>query len=460
MNFNNKLIYGWSKSNYSKCSYIEVSDTEQISETFEFARKNKNIITLRAGGRSYGDNTINKNNIVLKYKPKKNILSFNEQDGEILVSGSCTLIELLKFTIPKGWLLYVSPGSQYVTISGAISNNVHGKNCPAKGYFGDYVNEMSVFTPDKGLANCSREKNSELFYSLVSGLGVFGVIVNAKIRLRKVNTVKIDTHTNSVKNIEDAVEKSENLIKNYEFNIGSLNFTRFSNHSNDGKIYSSNFSESTSLNETNSEANLLIYIVNYCLMFNKLPIFDKIIEYCFSSLTSRKISETKKTIENYYSMNFLGDTYLPLYNNFFRNGFIEYQVIFDKKFYLQGISEIFKLIRANGHSSYMSSFKAYKASNDNYIFGIDKNGYCLTFDIPHQKGNKFQSFIRKMNEITIKYNGQVYFGKTPCVNNQEFKMMYKNYQKFEKVKKIYDKNFILVSEMTNRVFSDVYNHSY
>ena len=65
-----------------------------------------------------------------------------------------------------------------------------------------------------------------------------------------------------------------------------------------------------------------------------------------------------------------------------------------------------------------------------------------------------------MNEITIKYNGQVYFGKTPCVNNQEFKMMYKNYQKFEKVKKIYDKNFILVSEMTNRVFSDVYNHSY
>ena len=38
----------------------------------------------------------------------------------------------------------------------------------------------------------------------------------------------------------------------------------------------------------------------------------------------------------------------------------------------------------------MSSFKYYKASNDKYIFGLNKNGYCLTFDIPFQKGKKFE----------------------------------------------------------------------
>ena len=460
INFKNKKIYGWSKSSYSRCNYLETSNVEQITDIFDYAKKNNNKISLRGGGRSYGDNTLNKNNIVLKHVAEKNIHSFNELNGEILVSGSCTLIELLKFTIPKGWILNVSPASQYITIAGAISNNVHGKNCLAKGYFGDYVQEIEILTPDKGLLNCTNVENSELFYSVISGLGAFGIILKTKIKLRKIKTIKINTDINYVRNINEAVEKSETLIKNYEYNIGSLNFTRFNNSITDGKIHSSNFTEEVDLKQSNSEANFLIYIINYLLLFNKLPIIDKITEYSFSKITSKKISNTKKIIENYYSMNFLGDKYLPLYNNFFRNGFIEYQVIFDKEYYLKAIYEIEVLMKNNNYSSYMSSFKYYKASNDRYIFGLNKNGYCLTLDIPFQKGKKFELFIRKINEVTIKYYGQVYFGKTPCINNQEFKEMYKNYNQFEKIKKIYDSNFLIVSEMTNRIFSDIYNYKY
>ena len=70
MKFDNKIIYGWSKSNYSRCDYIETYNLEHISETFDFAKKNNKLITLRGGGRSYGDNTLNKNNIVLKFLSK------------------------------------------------------------------------------------------------------------------------------------------------------------------------------------------------------------------------------------------------------------------------------------------------------------------------------------------------------------------------------------------------------
>ena len=460
INFKNKKIYGWSKSNHSECSYIETSNSEQIVEIFDYAKKNNKKISLRGGGRSYGDNTLNKNNIVLKFISDENIHSFNDVNGEILVSGSCTLLELLKVIIPKGWILNVSPASQFITIAGAISNNVHGKNCSTKGYFGDYVEEMKILTPDKGLVSCTKVENSQLFYSVISGLGLFGIILKAKIKLRKIKTIKINTDINYVKNIDEAIEKSENLIKNHEYNIGALNFTRFNKNLTDGKIYSSNFSEEINLDERNNDANFLIYIINYLLLFNKLPILDKITEYSFSKITSKKINHTKKIIENYYSMNFLGDKYLPLYNSFFRNGFIEYQVILDREYYLKAIHEIEWLMRNNDYSSYMSSFKYYKASNDKYIFGLNKNGYCLTLDIPFQKGKKFEIFIRKINEVTIKYNGQVYFGKTPCINNQEFKEMYKNYNQFEKIKKMYDSNFLIVSEMTNRIFSDIYNYKY
>ena len=159
-------------------------------------------------------------------------------------------------------------------------------------------------------------------------------------------------------------------------------------------------------------------------------------------------------------MNFLGDKYLPLYNHFFKDGFIEYQVIFDKSKYQKAIQEMVILIKNGNYSSYMSSFKAYKPANPKYLFGLTKNGYCITLDIPFQKNNNFSDFIRKLNEIAIKYDGQVYLGKTPCLNNEEFKTMYKNYGQFKTLKKIYDPELIIRSEMTNRLFSDFYNHKY
>ena len=77
-----------------------------------------------------------------------------------------------------------------------------------------------------------------------------------------------------------------------------------------------------------------------------------------------------------------------------------------------------------------SSFKIYKPADPKYILGLNKNGYCITLDIPFEKNKKFQKTTRLINEITIKYNGQVYLGKTPCLNNEEFKEMYKNHRKF------------------------------
>ena len=460
MIFKKKKIYGWSKSDHSECLYLEASNEEKIKEIFDYAKKNNKKICFRGGGRSYGDNTLNKNNIVLKFLSDKKILSFDDINGTILVSGSCTLIQLFEFIIPKGWLLNVSPASQYISIAGAISNNVHGKNCSSKGYFGDYVEELEILTPDKGLMNCSKNKNSKLFFAVISGLGTFGIILNAKIKLRKIKSSSLNTDITYVKSIDEAVEKSEKLLENYEFNIGSLNFTKFNNKITEGKIYSSNFLEAENLKVNSSEANLLIYFVNLALMINRFPIADNFVEYLFSKITSKKIKDKKKIIQDYYSMNFLGDKYLPLYNNFFKNGFIEYQVIFDKKNYLHAIHEIEELLNLMECSSYMSSFKSYKPSNEKYIFGLSKDGFCLTLDIPINKKRNYEIFYRKINEITIKYNGQVYLGKTPCLNNGEFKEMYKNYNKFEKIKKEYDSNFLIVSEMTNRIFSDIYSYKY
>ena len=93
------------------------------------------------------------------------------------------------------------------------------ENCPSKGYFGDYVEEIEIYTPDKGLINCSKNKNQDLFYAVISGLGSFGIILKAKITLRKINTVIINTKVTYVKSLDEAIDKSKNLGKEYEYNM-------------------------------------------------------------------------------------------------------------------------------------------------------------------------------------------------------------------------------------------------
>ena len=91
--------------------------------------------------------------------------------------------------------------------------------------------------------------------------------------------------------------------KEYEYNIGSLNFTRFNKNFNDGKIYSSNFSDKIDLKINNAKANLFIYLINSGLLLNKLPLIDNVLEF-FLKITI-KILLTKKFYEDdYFSMTF------------------------------------------------------------------------------------------------------------------------------------------------------------
>jgi FAD/FMN-containing dehydrogenase len=447
----NKKILGWSKSDFSISSYALADSVEKLQEIFSLARKQSKSVSLRGAGRSYGDNTLNNNNIVLKFIQKKKIIKFNEVTGQIEVTGCCKIIDLLHYSVPKGWLPYVSPASQFVTIAGAISNNVHGKNCYQMGYFGDYVEEIVFYSTSKGIVKCSPIENEKFFNNIIGGLGLLGVVISVKIKLRKIRSIKMETTSYIVTNLENAAAQMTMLRNQKEFNIGSLNFTRFKSKYL-GKIYSSSFcSEGRELEVKNFSPNSIIKLINIILLINKLPRFNKYIEFIFAMLTTLK-SFKKQIFQNYFQMNFLGDIYLPLYNHFFKRGFIEYQVIFSQNNFLQAVEKIKIQMKKNNYSSFMSSFKSYKACSQNYSLGIKQDGFCITLDIPFENNEKFYNFIRIINKITIEYNGVVYLGKNPCLNSFEFKSMYPKYNEFLKVKNILDPENILCSDMSKRIF--------
>ena len=100
-------VYGWSRSDFTLSHYYKTSSLDEVNSIFELAKKNNKKISLRCGGRSYGDNTLNKNNIILNYFSNNKIIHFDENIGIIETCGSANLIDILKYSIPRGWILHV-----------------------------------------------------------------------------------------------------------------------------------------------------------------------------------------------------------------------------------------------------------------------------------------------------------------------------------------------------------------
>ena len=89
--------------------------------------------------------------------------------------------------VPRGWCLPVVPGTRWVTVGGAIANDIHGKNHHRLGTFGDPRDpaRAGALLGERGWS-CSAEANPELFAATVGGLGLTGLILWAEIRLQRI----------------------------------------------------------------------------------------------------------------------------------------------------------------------------------------------------------------------------------------------------------------------------------
>ena len=86
-----------------------------------------------------------------------------------------------KRLLNKNLFLCVTPGTQYITIGGAIASDIHGKNHHNDGSFSDHVLECDVLLANGKIKKCSKNKNSKLFYSTCGGMGLTGILLSAKI---------------------------------------------------------------------------------------------------------------------------------------------------------------------------------------------------------------------------------------------------------------------------------------
>ena len=451
-------VYGWSRSTFSNSLVHQPSTIEEIYHIIQNSKKNNQKIACRGAGRSYGDNSLNEKEIILDITYYNKIIDWNPQSGIIKTQGGVTIEDILLKCTNSGWSLPVMPGTRYVTIAGALANNVHGKNAFHQGCIGEHVNYFKIILADSIIYHCTRSKNSDLFYSAIGGLGLLGVIVEVGLKLRRITSYYLTSKVKKYDNIIDLYDDFELLKDKYEYSIAWIDTIKSGKNLGRGEINYAQFLDDEDYTITDHEIpkNSFGFISNKFLP-NLTKIFlntntMRIVNWLqvYSNIFSSDVQKQKISFSKF---NFLIDMKYPYYNYFFKYGFFEYQPILPFNKSAKGFKDLIKITQKYGFQSVQSSSKAYRNQNEEFLLSFPKNGFAITLDIPKDfKRIKEQiKMFHEMNDVVIANDGKIYLGKTPVINKTQFYEMYKNLDKFLSIKNKYDPNSIFESNMYRRI---------
>lgn len=371
-------------------------------------------------GRSYGDSALNDN--ILHVKPYNNFLAFDEEKGLLTCQAGVLLSEILDSVVKRGWFLKVTPGTKLITLGGAIASDVHGKNHHVEGCFSECVEEFTIMLPGGETKVC--KKGDELFYATCGGMGLTGVILNATITLKKINSKNIKQTTIKTKNLKETFEAFEKH-QDMPYSVAWIDCLAKDDELGKCLLMVGDFADDGDL-DYRSKKKLSIPFNFPSFALNNLSV--KAFNWLYYA-KAKGGSKQKVDIDTFfYPLDAIGN-----WNRIYgRGGFTQYQFILPKEQSYEGLKEILTKISDSGKGSFLAVLKLYGKANDNYL-SFPMEGYSLALDFKIEDG--LFELLDALDEIVVKNNGRIYLTKDVRVSRETFEKGYTQIEKFREFRK-------------------------
>ena len=202
-----ELLEGWGRYPRLYAQSYQLKERAQVAPLLAHLRGQGPALAYGLG-RSYGDVALTDDGVALKTRPLNRVLSFDPESGWVKVEAGVSIADLIQVFLPQGYFPPVVPGTQFVTIGGAIANDIHGKNHHRDGTIADHIRSVELLLSSGEVALCDAEQNSELFWATVGGLGLTGVILSAELKLTPVGGPGIEMESIRVRDLDHFFEVS------------------------------------------------------------------------------------------------------------------------------------------------------------------------------------------------------------------------------------------------------------
>ena len=373
-------------------------------------------------GRSYGDVGLNPNGPLWLTTGLNHFIGFNEQTGILICESGVLLRDIQKLLIPRGWILPVTPGTQMITVGGAIANDVHGKNHHALGSFGDHVRRIKLIRTDGAEYECGPDQNPEWFAATVGGLGLTGVILEAEIQLRPAFGPWLNTETIPYSNLSEFFQLADSSEKDWEHTVSWIDCM-----SNKGQGIFMRANPSTQLKESpRSKAGKTMPFTPPLSLVNSFTL--RPFNFAYYNL---KKYYAGQGVAHYEPFFYPLDKLLQWNRMYGPKGFFQYQSVVPRNVGHDATQEMLKEIEKSGEGSFLGILKTFGNRTSVGMLSFPEPGVTLALDFPNHEARTLKLFDR-LDAIVREAKGRIYPAKDARMPRELFEAGYPKLNEFLK----------------------------
>jgi len=433
---------------------------DDLAKCIDFAKQKKFKIAIQGGGNSYSDVFFN-NQLVIDTKQLNSIKSFDSENGQITVEPGVRIGDLLDIIMPHNWILVGLSGSVNDVIGGMLSTNVHGKDSWKNGNFSQNIISFKIMLANGTTEIIKNDNRSELFNSIVGGLGFLGLITEITLELKPIPSYMVQHQTQRIPNLEKLVDFFYSLEENgLEYAHALLNPFASGGDIGQGISDSCRF-----VNEQNcSEEKFKEFLVKKPRVYMLKPKnFWSLCKLFWNNNTNRIICDMRyrKTPTSYTENTIPFPKYQyphsakPNFNLLFTpSGFFEIQTIFTRDIAIQAFTELLSLSRRFRLQPFICGIKRHKSDSSYLSFANDGLSITMNFSLNVITTEQRDEYCKELTNIILKHEGKTYLAKHPYFSQDDFQRMYPNYKKILELKAKYDPDCLFLSEATKRLLID------
>lgn len=386
----------------------EMKSEDSFRKIKEFVQ-NHNEVIARGNGRCYGDASLGEN--IFSTKKLNKFISFDRLNGIIECESGVLLSDVLEISVPQGYFLYVTPGTKFISVGGAIASDVHGKNHHSEGCFSEYVIDFKLMTENGDIIICSKEENSEKFYATIGGMGLTGIVLSARFKLKNIETAYIRQESIKAENL-DEIFRLFDESESWTYTVAWIDCLQ------KGK----DIGRSILMRGEHAFAHELPQ------KFSKNPLrlkkkFSPTVPFYFpgfvlNALTVRLFNllyykkQAKKELKNiidyetyFYPLDAIND-WNKIYG---KSGFIQYQMVIPKENGKEGMKKILETIANSGNGSFLAVLKLFGKSNPEAYNSFPIEGYTLALDF--KVNSKLKKLVEQLDKTVQEFGGRIYLTK-------------------------------------------------
>lgn len=212
-----RLLTGWANTAPTAAHVRTPADAPALADALRDV--DARGIVARGLARSYGDAAQNAGGTVIDTTGVSGIVDLDLRTGTVTVLAGTSIDELIRCLVPLGWFVPVTPGTRQVTVGGAIASDVHGKNHHHLGSFCDSVQRLTIVTPAGGLQSIGPDQDPDLFWATAGGMGLTGLIIDATILLRPVETSLLAVDTDRTPDLDATLDLMASSDDQYSYSV-------------------------------------------------------------------------------------------------------------------------------------------------------------------------------------------------------------------------------------------------